>query len=324
MSGAWEELRGTGVLGQATVELVYETVDAVRRFDRFPPPEGTGSWTADAVAEVAHEFLYGEGGLERLAKLIATASDEASFERLLEAAVRNEFRLRARQSDTGAALRALTHAVEQDDEVVVAGSTTTTRTWSLAAHQGQLPYSGPVGPLIEAAYAVPDVRAARWSRDSLRRAPIAEPDSLRRILHAVLSEAAAPVSPRLMLEVVLARFPLIATEQVEFTEETVNSPGSTSSEAALLAAEVWRQLNDNERLVAGVLDLPVREMAAATGLSRSTAGRAALSCREVLSAFLRDVDDQAGVVAALAAASAVACGRGTMRAGSASTSKERR
>lgn len=323
MSGPWENLRRSGALDSAAVELFYEAVDAVRRFDRFPPPEGAGSWTADAVAEMAHQFLYGEGGPERLAKLVATATDEASFERLVEAAVRNEFRLQARQSDTGAALRALTHAVEQDQTIVIAGATPTTRTWSLASHQGSLPYSGSVGPLIDAAYAVPEVRAARWSPDSRRRAPIAEPESLRRVLRAVLTEAGAPLSPRQMLEVVLARFPLITTERTEF--DAANLTGHVSSpDAALLAAEVWEQLSDNERLVAGVLDLPVRDMANATGLSRSTASRAAAAARQVLSAYLRDVDDPATVVAALAAASAAARERGTMRAGSASTSSEPR
>jgi hypothetical protein len=321
MTGAWEDLRTTGTLVQAAIDLVYETVDAVRRFDRYPPPEGTDRWTSDAVLEFAHDFLFGEGGPERLAKLAATATDEVSFERVVEAAVRNEFRMQARGTEKGAVLRSLAHAVERDPDIVAAGSTTTTRTWSLNEYQAKEPYSGPEGPLVAAAYAVPDVRRARWSSGSTRRRPIAQPDSLRRVLRAVLNCAAAPVRPALMLSVILARFPLAAGGEVELSDDLL--PALTgSTEARLLASEVWEQLTDNERLVAGVLDLPVREMAEASGLSRSTAQRAATGARLVLTAFLTDVDDQAGVVAALAEMSSALRARGTARAGSASIDQE--
>jgi hypothetical protein len=303
------------------VGLVYETVDAVRRFDRFPPPAGTDRWTLSEVQEFAHGFLFGEGGQERLAKLVALAVDEVSFERVVEAAIRNEFRMQARRTETGAVLRALTHAVERDDEIVVAGSTTATRTWSLLAHQSNDPYSGPHDPLVEAAYAVQNVRRARWSPISTRRSPIAQSDSLHRVLQAVLDRAGAPVQPRLMLDVMLARFPLAVGGEVELTDELVPEVAG-SADVRLLAAEVWDQLTDNERLVSGILDLPVREIAAAAGLSRSTAQRAATAAREVLAAFLVDVDDQAGVVAELAQASAALRARGTARTGSASDIQE--
>ena len=159
MTAAWEELRTNGALGPATVTLVYETVDAVRRFDRFPPPEGTDRWAQSDVQEFAHGFLFGEGGPERLTKLVALATDEESFERVVEAAIRNEFRMQARRTETGAVLRALTHAVDRDDEIVVAGFTMATRTWSLLAHQSNNLHLGTRWPLIEAAYAVQNVAA---------------------------------------------------------------------------------------------------------------------------------------------------------------------
>lgn len=321
MSATWATLQVEGYLDEDGITLVYETVDAVRRFDRYPPPAGAAAWTATAVQEFAHDFLYGDGGQERLARIAATATDEDSFERVLEAAIRNEFRMRARSTDTGAVLRSLTHAVDNDPDIVVAGGTPATKTWSLSAHQHSLAYSGPTDELVDAAYAVPDVRLARWSSESIRRLPIAEPDSLRRVLHAVLERAGAPLQPQRMVEVILARFPLTTTADVELTDELIPEVNA-SVEATLLARQVWEQLTDNERLVLGVLDLPVREMAAATGLSRSTAQRNATAAKEVLAAFLADVPGQAGVVAALAAASAVARDRGTARAGSASTGEE--
>lgn len=321
MTDAWAELRATGTLGPAGVDLVYETVDAVRRFDRYPPPEGADRWTEGAMMEFAHDFLFADGGQERLTRLVALASDEESFERILEAAVRNDFRMQARRTETGAAMRSVAHAVERDPEIVAAGSART-RTWSLVQHAENDTYSGPTAPLIEAAYAVPDVRRARWSPESNRRAPIAESDSLRRVLRAVLDRAKAPVMPRMMLDVILARFPLATTREVELSDDLLPAT-SVSGEARLVAADVWEQLSDNERLVTGVLDLPVRDMAQVTGLSRSTAQRAATAARQALAAFLVAVDDPSGVVAALAEASAALQALGTVQAGSASGTQEK-
>lgn len=318
MTGPWNDLRSEGLLGAGAVALVYETVDAVRRFDRYPPPEGTDSWTTSAVQEFAHEFLFGEGGPQRLAKIVASATDEDSFERVLEAAVRNEFRMQARSTETGAVLRSLTHAVERDPEIVALGATSATRSWSLERHQTNPPFAGSTDTLVEAAYAVADVRRARWSHESTRRAPIAESDSLRRVLRAVLDRAAAPIAPRLMLEVILARFPLAVGGVGELTDDLVSA--TSSVDGRLLAAEIWDQLTDNERLVTGILDSPIRDIADATGLSRSTAQRAATAARAVLAAYLVDIDDQAGVVLVLAEASAVLRARGTARTGSASIS----
>lgn len=320
MTGPWADLRERGTLGSAAAALVYETVDAVRRFDRYPPPDGADRWTDSASHEAAHDFLFGEGGPERLAKLVATATSEDSFERVLEAAVRNEFRMRARRTDLGAVLRSLTHAVDRDGGIVVSGTSSTTRTWSLPKHQYNPPYAGAMGVLIETAYAVPDVRRARWSTESTRRPPIAESDSLNRVLRAVLDSAAAPVSPRLMADVIVARFPLAVGGETELLDELVPLPADNA--ARLLASEAWDQLTDNERLVVGILDLPVREMADASGLSRSTAQRASAGARGVVAAYLTDVDDRAGVVAALADASSALRERGTTRLDSASTSGE--
>lgn len=320
MSGPWADLREDGTLGSTAVRLVYETVDAVRRFDRYPPPDGVDQWTDSAIQEFAHDFLFGDGGPERLAKLVATATSEDSFERVLEAAVRNEFRMRARRTDRGAVLRSLAHAVDRDGGIIVAGATSTTRTWSLPEHEANPPYAGATDVLVEAAYAVPGVRRARWSSESSRRPPLAESDSLNRVLRAVLDRAAAPVSPRLIADVIVARFPLAVGGETELLDDLV--PLEADTAARLLASEAWDQLTDNERLVVGVLDLPVREIADATGLSRSTAQRASTGARALLSAFLADVGDQAGVVAALADASAALRARGTTCAGSASTSGE--
>lgn len=326
--GPWQEIRVTGEIGTLTVDLIYGTVAAVARFDRYPPPEGHDRWDADAVEAVAHDFIVDDPTAEkvssgRLSRLVATATDERSFERVVETSVRNHFRAMARRTDKGAALRSLRRAANRDDDVVVVGATATTETWSLAGFAHEAPYSGRVAPLIEAAYAVNDVRQARWSPTSKRRPPIAEPDSLRRVIHEILNTAAAPVAPRLMLEVIIARFPLVVSRPSTELDDAIAAPVAVSPEAGLLAAEIWEQLTDNERLVVAVLADKVRNVAAVTGLTKSTADRACRSARLVLKVCLDGLDDKDPVVAALRELSLRTQQRGTNLGGLASiTSKE--
>jgi hypothetical protein len=62
---AWEEVRGTGAFGEeATLEL-YRCVRAVARAGNYPPPEGYGIWTIDAVVETAHDVFADARGPQR-------------------------------------------------------------------------------------------------------------------------------------------------------------------------------------------------------------------------------------------------------------------
>lgn len=325
--GAWSELKLTEKIGEDTAKLLYDIVDAVRRFGHFPPPDGSGRWDEGAVHEVAHEFLVGKDDEDRvraaarLRRLVATATDEGSFELLLQEAVRNHFRMEARRTNVGAVIRSLEHAVKSDPEIVTVGSRSSTKAWALRRYAEQLPYSGNPDVLIDAAHAMPEVRRARWSATSRRRAPIAEPAYLLRVIRAILKAAKAPVLRRLFVDVIVARFPLaVDPPSVELDESLTDH--AASPEATAVAAVVWEELNDNGRLVVGVLDLDARKIAAVTGLSKSTADRAKRSAKTVLAEHLDDADDQAGVVAALAAASKALQRRGTDAAGSASLRTE--
>lgn len=327
VAGAWSELRLAKKIGKHTADLVYETVEAVRRHHRFPPPEGVDRWDEGAVHEVAHEFLAGKseedkrraGG--RLRRLVASATDEGSFERLLHKAVLNHFRMEARTTNAGAVMRSLEHAIDGDDEIVTVGSSSATKAWSLRVHQDEFPYSGDPAVLVAAAHAVPGVRRARWSSTSRRRAPIAEPASFRRVIHAILEAARAPVLRRLFVDVVVARFPLAWEPPSVELDETLTGHVA-SPEATAVASVIWDELDDKERLVVAVLDLDVREIEERTGLPKSTAHRAKHSATKVLAEHLADVGDQSGVIAALAAASKALRRHGTLAAGSASEEAE--
>lgn len=297
-------------MGPLAADLVYRTVDAVRRFDRYPPPEGRRHWDADAVKEAAHDFVAADGFAARLARLVASANDEESFARVMQTAVRNHFRMQARRTDTGAALRAVSHLLDTDDAVIAAPGASST-SWTLPAYAGRPAYAGNSDDLVAAARSVTDVRGAPWSQTSKRRSPIADRDSLRRVVHAVLAAAAAPVERSQILGAVLARFPLVVTRPVLAADDILMAPSQPADDARLQAAEIWHQLSDNERLVLGCLHEPVRSIAEETGLSRSAAHRARVSARAALADLLADVTDQSQVVARLAEASGVLRRRGT-------------
>lgn len=318
--GAWSELRLTGAIGDRTATLVYETVDAVRRIGHYPPPEGSDWWDAGAIQEVAHEFLGGKDAGERLARLVATATDEHSFERLTHKAIRNMFRMAARTTNVGAILRSLEHAIDREDEIVTIGSESWTKAWSLRAYAGEYPYSGDPAVLVDAAHAVPGVQRAVWN-SGRRRAPIAQPASLLNVIRAILAAAKSPVLRRLFVDVIVARFPLAwESPNVEIDDSFVDA--KVSPETAVIAQAIWADLEPYDRLVVAVLDLTTREIAEKTGLTKSTAHRAQARVKRVLADALADVDDLTGVVAALALQSKILQRRGTIAAGSASQEGE--
>lgn len=324
MTGVYDEAWNQGGLGPSGVTLLYETVDAVRRFSGFPPPLGHDRWDASAVVEVAHELLSRPAVV---AGAIARAVDDESFERVLDVAVRNFLRSQYRTTERGRMMRSLRRVIEGGAGVVmVEARAPGAGCWSVPANAAGAPFAGRVGDLIDAAFSVANVRRARWREDAKHRPPIAEPDSLRRVVRAVLAAAGSPVTPATMLQVVAARFPLAdAVSVVALTDviaEHTPDPRGESPAARLIAEEIWEQLSERERLVAGILDQPVREIAAETGLSRSTTHRTVLAARAVLTEHLQDDDEALSVIGQLRTFSDLLRQNGTRRAALASEGGE--
>ncbi len=316
MTGVYEEARAAGTLGPSGVALLYETVDAVRRFSRYPPPPGYDRWDATSVAEIAHDFLSGP---TRIVGVLARAIDDPSLERLLEVSVRNYLRSEYRRTEQGRMLRSLRRVVENDDAVITVGvGAPAAGCWSLPVHAGVPAYAGPLRDLVNAAFSVSGVRRARWREDARTRPPIAEPESLRRVVGAVLVAAASPVSPAVMLRVIAARFPVADAVSVvpltDVLEERTPDRDASSPATRLVAEEIWDQLSENERLVVGILDESVRDIASETGLSRGSAHRAVLAAKAVLAEHLDDEDEALGVIGELRALSDLLRENGTRRA----------
>jgi len=113
-----EELRSDGHLGPAGARLLYRIVRAVVVGHGFPPPRDRRRWTAEAVAETAHEFLADGRTPKRLAHLLVHAVDDDSFDRLLHRMVLNFLRDGGRRTEIGRLMLRLRDVLGCHDEFV--------------------------------------------------------------------------------------------------------------------------------------------------------------------------------------------------------------
>ncbi len=316
--GPWAEIRSTAAIGPLTAGLVYDTVRAVVRSRGYPPPSGYETWSADAIAETAHDFLVGAAGEEdlasgRIARLVATAVDETSFEKLMHTTVLNDLRGTARRSERGAVLEQLRHALKRNADA----NKTEAGSWFLEPYGDAMGFTGDPSDLVAAAYAVSNVKYARWS-STTRRAPIAESDALQRVLQAILAEAAVPVPESVLLEVVVARFPyVLEPPPIEFDDEESNPSGFASVDEIATAQAIWDQLDNTERAVLAVMDEPARAGAEILGIGKSTVHRTQQSIRGVIATY-GDDEVNTAVLALLRQAALAVEARGTSVADSAS------
>src|SRR5258707_8048800 len=95
--------------------MLYRAVQTVAIARNFPPPDGHVRWDQDAAMDVAHDFLDGERGRKRITDLALRATDDASLERLLHAAVLNFHRDRSRSTDVGALIRRVGDVLDRSD-----------------------------------------------------------------------------------------------------------------------------------------------------------------------------------------------------------------
>ncbi len=286
---AWEELRDTGAFGeQATLDL-YRCVRAVARGGNYPPPEGYGTWTIDAVVETAHDVFADARGPQRLVELAVKAFDEPSFQRLLEQVVRNYLRDQARLTAKGRLIRRLRELLEADPKfaVVPPGSP---GEGNIELVDGTTPgvWNGRVSDLIAAAYKVSDVSVVRWRPEARRRSPVADAQSLLAVCEAVLRAAGASLPVADIADAVAARFAVergpvvIPVDDIERWSPLAQvTMEAVEADIRAGAEELLSQLTPRERLVLAYLDRPVREVADRTGLGKSVAAETAARVRQI-------------------------------------------
>lgn len=290
-----EELRRTGRLGPAGARALYVTVARVAAARRFPPPEGSDGWDESAVQSAAHDFLTGKRGLARLTELAIKATDEDSFQRLLDAAVLNHLRDTGRRTDLGRLIVRMKSVLRGDDAFCpIAGLPDY---WALAGGP-QTVTDRSVDDLAAAVAQVP-ITVPKWSSDT-RHAPVADRESLTAVVTQALSVADGAVSVRDLARVVASRVPTahasltVVLDLEEVADQyPVPGPGSASAQDA---AELFAVLSERERIVIAHADLPIRDLAGRLGVGKSQAAtiRSATMAR-LRAAFSqgRDAEDAA-------------------------------
>lgn len=333
---ALEELRA-GELGEAFVALLYRQVAVVAAVRRFPPPEGYGSWTKDAVLETAHDYLTSPEAHRRVLELAARVDSDSSLQSALSEMVRNFLRERGRKTTVGKLMRRLRNVLQDDDRFLIVGAGQAGAGMVALASGPTDPSVVPVRDLVDAARAVTKVSVVKWSPSARREGPVADSDSLRRLSHAVVEAARGSVERATLAEVIATRLGIDPrsvpaaipvedidsrvqrdraadgrsggadrgtdrrSEKAHLREEPATDSTATSLEREEIASALLEQLSDRERLVLAWLHETVRTIADQTGLPVSTSGAVKQRVTDKLRAMLVDLDPATAEWAALAA-----------------------
>lgn len=275
MTGAYDELVSAGRLGPQCARMLYRAVQTVAIARNFPPPDGHLRWDPDAAMEVAHEFLVGERGRKRIADLAIRATDDASFERLLHAAVLNFHRDRSRRTNVGALIRRVSDVLNRSD--LFQESASSPSRWHLRATPAT-PSTARPPELARAAAEERELAVPRWTSER-RRAPQADFDTFERLIRRVLVAAhgsltAAQISQALTARLDARRVPL--TVELGVLERLPDRSADAQIEDQVLGrlygADVFDRLSDRERILIATWEKPVRDLGEALGVGHSQAG----------------------------------------------------
>lgn len=291
MSGARDELLTTGTLGEAGVALLYRTVRQVVRGRNLPPPPGLRAWTADALAEAAHDVLGHRRGVARLLTLATSSTDEDSFRVQLWTLVANDLTSAGRRTERGRLAERLRDVLPHVD--------------GLSERDGRLHLDAAAGPadgagdeprydeLVAAAADVPVVVPA-WNPLSTHAAPVADRHSLAAMIRTVLERAPDGLAFSTLVDVLAARLgvhdaPVGAEHDVldGLAPPAADDPAATSA-ARDAARRLVAQLTVTQQLVLPYLDETATVVAAQSGLGRTKAWQTVGATQLLLAQLLAD------------------------------------
>jgi hypothetical protein len=291
-----EELQRDGRLGPHGAHLLYHVLRVVVVAHGFPPPGGRRAWDADAVAEVAHDFVADERTPKRLAHLVVHAVDDVAFDRILHRMVLNFMRDAGRRTETGRLMLRLRDVLGRSDEFVAE----TGDRFRLAS-QPSTPSTTPPAMLVTAAAVEPEVNVPRWSAQTRRRPPAADEASLQRLCRRVLQAAAGTVPLDQLARAIAPRLGLALTPLAEVVDDRdvfdrVAAPHHTEAVLdSMQASDIFGSLSDRERLLLAHAGTPVRQLGAVLGLGPSQAAEVQVRLRAVLAAELEDDENYEAV-----------------------------
>jgi len=299
-----DELLTTGRLGDAGAVLLYDTVRLVGLSRGFPPPEMRQSWDGAAVQGVAHDFLQSTRGPRRLLDIALRSVDDRSFERLLEAAVANHLRDEARKTDLGKLIVRVKDVLRSTSEFVAVVGGGDER-WALTGASTE-PSLASATELATATVRV-EVVIPPWS-SATRDAPLADRDSMVRLIEAVLTAAGGSLTAVDLARALTARLdhrraPL--TIELD-SADAVSAPAAPGADPAsrtvssIRATEIFNNLSDRERIIVATLDLSVRDLGSVISTGKSQAAHLRQRLLDRVEGELEGDDDPEQTVSALA------------------------
>jgi hypothetical protein len=275
VTGAYDELVSAGRLGPQCARMLYRAVQTVAVARNFPPPDGHVRWDPEAAMDVAHDFLDGERGRKRITDLAIRATDDASLERLLHAAVLNFHRDRSRRTDVGALIRRVGDVLDRSDLFHESGARPSR--WHLRGAPATPSRARP-SALARAAASEPELIVPKWESER-RRAPRADFETFERLIRRVLLAAdgsltAAQISVALSARLDPRLVPL--TVELDVLERMPDRSADAQTEDQVLgrlhSADVFDRLSDRERILIATWEKPVRDLGAVLGVGHSQAG----------------------------------------------------
>jgi hypothetical protein len=288
MSGPRDELRSTGSLGPAGIELLYRTVRQVVRTRNLPPPPHESSWTATALDGAAHEVFLGrpngQRGEARLLMLATTSHSEEEFRSKLWTLVSNDLTSAGRRTERGRIAERLKDICAEMEEVSITNGVVTR-----AGHSSD---DGDFDKLMVALNTVPVVVPA-WDELSERAAPTTDKASLRALTSAALDIAGVlPFST--LVDAVAMRLQIQDVPDLMEVDELDHRSPLPDVERATAVDEAARvflsQLTDAQRRVVPYLGESATEVAARTGLKRTRAWQCLRDVQAVIRQGPRDQD----------------------------------
>jgi hypothetical protein len=301
MSARDELLTGKS-LGREGAMLLYRTVWLVAIGSGFPPPAGTSDWDENAVAETAHDFLDGPRGAKRLLDIALRSVDDRSFERLLEASVRNFLRDIGRRTDFGKVVLRVKEILRDEDAFEKASAEGDR--WTLSGGQSA-PSAAHPDSLTQATKDIP-VTVPKWSSNR-RTAPLADRTTFIALIVAILRAASGSLTAVDICHAVVSRLDHRRTAlsvELDVRGPASELPDSRSGPAdqtlAILHAEdIFESLGDRERIIVTVLEKNVRELGRMIGTGKTQAALLRQQLIDRLSSELEQDEDPDMTAAAL-------------------------
>ncbi len=296
---ACEEIQALGRLDEACVKLLCALMrEETRRFTVLCPP---GGWNRDVVEGFVGDFFV-EKAQTLTAELVTIGVTAQVVGKVMRRWIRNFLIDRARDTPLGRIRRKLEEDMlgqYPEFHQVPSGEEGAGR-WYLAG-QPCYPYGGSFAPLIEAAYAVPGVKAVRWSGP--RRPPLTSDASLRAIVAAVLTAARGSLEVAQLVHVVAQRFPAaVEPEDITIDDDTFDRVARMGSEDPGIGLEtresiraVFEQLSPSQQVLVPYLDRDITVVMEVLNVGRSRAYEAVKHVKDLLDRLLPD-DDTRGIV----------------------------